>query len=316
MGFLKGVVAEINRQEDAAIRAEEFMQTLLERRKNNIIPVIEARMKARKEKSDAAVARVDAAEAFGLSREAAAVLERSGQLSIELENLAKLGPKELNKEYLKTLSKYIVEAVEPDKVESAVKYILQGDLSGKESMNLTLVNALWNAESAEEFNAAVSTTMSNLTTGSGPTITPVEYSSRGAGIITPSERSSIQTTIAKSMANTLGVQLNFDNSGQYVGFQGEDAGAAQEILNNAFDVFLEVNNDPNFLGDPQSVINPLVDRMRVLQANNTPLNEIAKNKYFVIPETNQEPSGGSDDLLNDLTGPVDPLDEILNGGRG
>ena len=30
MGFLQGVVKEINRQEDAATRAEEFMMTLLE----------------------------------------------------------------------------------------------------------------------------------------------------------------------------------------------------------------------------------------------------------------------------------------------
>lgn len=317
MGFLAGVVAEINRQEDAQTRADEFMMELLERRKNQIIPDLQERIANRTEKANQAVARVELAHSLGLSKEAAAVLERSGQLSFELEQLSKLGSKNLNREWLKTLSEHIVESVEPDKAASALKYILQGDLSGRESMNRTLVNALWNAESAEEFNIGITDAMSNMTEGSGPSIMPVEYSSRGAGIITPSERSSIQTTIAKSMANTLGVQLNFDNSGQYVGFQGDDAGAAQEILNNAFDIFLEVNNDPNFLGDPQSVINPLVDRMRTLQANNVPLNEIAQNKYFEVTEANQEPgaNGGSENLLDNLTGPGDPLDEILNGGR-
>jgi hypothetical protein len=318
MGFLAGVVAEINRQEDAKTRADEFMMELLERRKNQIIPELQERIEKRTEKANQAVARVELAHSLGLSKEAAAVLERSGQLSFELEQLSKLGSKNLNREWLNTLSEHIVESVEPDKAAAALKYVLQGDLSGRESMNRTLVNALWNAESAEEFNIGITDAMSNMTEGSGPSIMPVEYSSRGAGIVTPSERSSIQNTIAKSMANTLGVQLQFSPNGEYVGFQGEDQGAAQEILNNAYDIFLEVNNDPSFLGDPQSVINPLVDRMRILQANGIPLNEIAQNKYFEITETNQEPgdTGGSENLLDDLTGSRDPLDEILNGGRG
>ena len=44
MGFLAGVVSEINRQEDAKERADRFTKELLERRKNILIPQIAERM--------------------------------------------------------------------------------------------------------------------------------------------------------------------------------------------------------------------------------------------------------------------------------
>ena len=51
MGFLAGVVGELNRREDAAERREEFMMNLLERRKAAIIPQILDRIQKRNEKA-------------------------------------------------------------------------------------------------------------------------------------------------------------------------------------------------------------------------------------------------------------------------
>jgi hypothetical protein len=90
MGFLAGVVAEINRQEDAATRAEEFMMSLLEKRKAQILPELMSRIEARKEKAQKRAARVSTAVGFGLTEEAAAVLESSGDLDTLLVRLNKL----------------------------------------------------------------------------------------------------------------------------------------------------------------------------------------------------------------------------------
>jgi len=318
MGFLAGVVKELNRQEEIEIRSKEFMAELLERRKNNIIPQLMEREQRRQAKKAEVTGRVSTAVALGLSKEAASILEVSGQLELEIDRLTELNKKgELNKDNLKTLSEHIVESTDEDKAEAALRFVLQGDLSGREPMSTALVNALWSAESPEQFNVALAEAVPNMVEGAGPTITPLSYSNRGASVIPPNQRSAAQNTIAKSMANTLGLQLNYDDNGQFVSFQGEDSGAAQEILNNAYDLWASAYADPAQTGDPQRLINPIVDRIRVIQQQEDfTLQDLARNKEFVIPEQEEPrepplPGGGGG--LPALT-TKNPFDENLGGG--
>ena len=90
MGFLAGVVGELNRREDAAERREEFMMNLLEKRKAAVLPQIMDRIEKRKEGAKIRAARVQTAVSFGMTDEAAAVLESSGNLDGLLARLNKL----------------------------------------------------------------------------------------------------------------------------------------------------------------------------------------------------------------------------------
>ena len=67
MGFLAGVVGELNRREDAAERREEFMMNLLEQRKAAVLPQIMDRLANRNEGAKLRAATVNIAASFGQS---------------------------------------------------------------------------------------------------------------------------------------------------------------------------------------------------------------------------------------------------------
>ena len=308
MGFLAGVVKEINRQEEIEIRSKEFMAELLERRKNNIIPQLMEREQRRRAKKAEISNRVATADGLGLSPKAASILEMSGQLQLQIERLKDLELKgKLNKDNLKTLSEYIVESAGEENAEAALNFVLQGDLSGNADMEVELSNALWAAQDPAQFELAMEDYFSsNMSEGSGPTITPVAFSNRGASIITPTERSSAQNTIAKSMANSLGLKLNYDPNGNFTSFQNDDDGSAQLILNNAFDLWEQAYKAPDEIGDPTSIINPIVENVGILQSKGFSLADIAQNPSF---DTSM---GGEDDTI----GPVDPVVDVPEDRRG
>lgn len=328
MGFLAGVVSEINRQEDAKERADRFTKELLERRKNILIPQIAERMAKRDAAVDAARNRVSAGISLGLTKDAAAILESSGQLGMELERLADLNKKgDLNKDYLKTVSEKIVESTDPDKAQAALKYVLQGSLSG--DANDAVINALWFAESDEELVSGIQEAYKGMASsaGAGPSIAARQYTTRGAEIFSPSDRSSTQTTIAKSLSARLGLEINYDSNGNFISFQGEDAGAAEEILNNALDLYVEYRSNPEYLGDPFDVINPIGDNITILGDKGYSLQEIAQNKTFDVdvPEKPKTPGTG-EDVVQDYTVNSgqnytpeiidDVFKQSLNGGFG
>ena len=105
MGFFAGVVEELNRIEDRGERRAEFMAALLEKRKNTVIPTLVERLNAEKEDLAERRERVQQAQVLGLSKKAAAVLESSGALELELDRLKKLNEKgELNRKALGKIS--------------------------------------------------------------------------------------------------------------------------------------------------------------------------------------------------------------------
>jgi hypothetical protein len=329
MGFLAGVLGEVNRREDAAERRQEFLATLLERRKTAIIPELMKRAEKRNETLSAARSRVATAVGLRMSQEAAAILEASGQLELELERLIDLNKKgELNKDNLKVISEKIVESTDPEKASAALKYVLQGDLNA--DVNDTLVNALWFAGSEEEFTEGLQAAYAGMASsaGTGPSIAAREYSTRGAQIYTPSERSSTQSTIARSLGARLGLQVTYDSNGNFVGFQGDNEGAAEEILNNVLDIYTEYRTDPEYMGDPMDIINPIGDNITVLTQKGYDLAEIAQNRTFDVdvPEKAKPPSGGTGDVVQEYTVNrgqnytqeviQDVFDQTLNGGLG
>ena len=283
MGFLVGVVGELDRIEDREERRREFMATLLEKRKNTVIPTLMERLNEQKEDLAERRERVRMAQTLGLSKKAAAVLESSGALGIELERLVKLNEDgELNREALKRISEQILDAVPEEKVSDALDYVIKGDLkfSKMGDENDTLIAAMYNATSIEEFTQAYSKAITPLQTETVKRIRPFDYTTRGAKVMDPSKRSSAQTTIAKSIADSLGVAVNTNDRGEFVGFQGEDKDKATTVLNNALDRYQELYESPTYFDDPTKIINEIGRRVNVLRQKGLDINQISQNPYF------------------------------------
>jgi len=327
MGFFAGVVEELNRIEDRGERRAEFMAALLEKRKNTVIPTLVERLNAEKEDLAERRERVQQAQVLGLSKKAAAVLESSGALELELDRLTKLHENnELNKEALKKISEQIINAVPEEKVADALDYIIKGDLTFTDmpSQNDTLIAAMYNATTVDEFTQAYTKAITPLQKSTVKRIQPFDYTTRGADVITPSERSSIQTTIAKSIADTLGVSVIPDANGNFLRFQGDDRDAAQTVLNNAYNMYEALYESPTYFDSPTKIINDINTRINVLRRNDQSVDQIARNPTFDTSITIEvEPPDPNQSLNNPMQFPRNnnnnsantDEDDIFNNNR-
>jgi hypothetical protein len=322
MSYSRGILNAIYRKEDQEAELARFNAQLLEKRKTTLIPALMERIGNYKESADESKARVSQAEQLGFSREAAVILEVDGQLGMHLEKLSVAEKNnKLNKEQLKKISKTIVDSVGEDEVSAAMNYILQGDLSfsGLTDGADAALLAIWNSGSQEEFLEKYGDVARSLGTTPRPEVNPLEFTNRPAINMSLSDRASANNNIRANVAATLGVSLNYDEGGNVVGFQGEDADQAQIVLNNALDVYENLYNNPLHFGNPTETITNIANTIQKLRQNGNTIANIAANPTFdlnfspttslpppnnlpptVLPRTvDDDDDGDDDDALNE-----------------
>ena len=297
MGFLAGVVSEINRQEDAATRASEFMQQLLEKRKNAILPELMGRIKARTDKATSRASRVSKAVSFGMSQESASVLESAGQLENVLIPLQKLNDdpeKSISGENITALNAAVIKNVEPEKVAAAITYALDNGYAENPSSDL-LIEAIY-ANTEEDFEAALTPLMerasapgkANPMSGEGFKINP-----RSLTGVSDANLSAAQKNIEKQLIPILGGSYNAEN-GVITWTNPEAAG---RIVNTVVNAYVNQMTDVMIQRDANEVINNLQNNVQALKVAGNTLGEIANfsEDIFVdvlkapIPQTQTPP---------------------------
>lgn len=249
MGFLQGVVKEINRQEDAATRAEEFMMSLLEKRKNEILPELMERIADRTEAATERTARVDTAMGLGFSKRAATALELTGQLEFQLAKVIDL-KKDLDPTYIPNLTAGLEARIDDDEeLAKAVSEGLSGPLKSREDQERAFVRA-YQATDQSTFDTELANLISYM--GSKPRSIDEKFD------ITASKGSVITDTEFKNINSILGNALNvmyedmFDrdeNGDWYVKSETEGSEEVQFLFNNLAKKATEISQDPfNTLG--------------------------------------------------------------------
>jgi len=329
MGFLSGVVGELNRQEDKAARREEFMMDLLEKRKAAILPQLMDRI----EKRNAAVAersaRVKTANVkYGITTEAAAVLESTGELSPLLESLRE--EKTVSTSAIETLSETAVANLKPEQIGAAMKYAFSAGYAS-EPTSEKLVEAIY-ANTQEEFSSAMETLMGSATGGGGkaPSINRLGVNRSAFGTISETRIANIRKNIEDSLASRLGYDPNKSTKDGYV---WTDPESATDILNNAERFYIEQITDVVAQRNPEDIMRQIVTSVEYLKDDsNYSLDDIAELPQFPIegvtpkpkqetPELKtpvvQEPASGTGVVLQELgvdTSLGKLYDEVKNEG--
>ena len=289
MGFLAGVVSEINRQEDAATRASEFMQQLLEKRKNAILPELMGRIKARTDKANSRAARVSKGVSFGMSQEAASVLESAGQLENALIPLQKLNDdpeKSISADNIAALNEAVIANVPPEKVAGALTYALDNGYAENPSSDL-LIEAIY-ANTEEDFEAALTPLMERASapgkaspmSGSGFKINP-----RSLTGVSDTNLSAAQKNIEKQLLPILGGSYNAE-SGNILWTNPEAAG---RIVNTVVHAYVNQMTDVMIQRDANEVINSLQNNVQALKAAGNTLGEIANFSENIFVDVSQAP---------------------------
>lgn len=258
MGFLAGVVSEINRQEDAKERADQFMRELLEKRKATVLPILMDRIEKRNAVAKERAGRVKTAIRYGFTKEAASILESSGELDLILGRLGKLAddPDTTIKDSAITrMSEAVVANVPPEKISAAVNYALDNGYAEAPSSD-KLIEAIY-ANTQEDFETAIQPLMS-AATSAGPTSPSIGRIGVNPAAITPiseTKRNQIRTNLEKSLAS----QLKGSVDAQTGNIVWQDPVAAGKIIQQAQDYYIQQMTDPIAQRDSEDIYSDIFD---------------------------------------------------------
>ena len=226
----------------------------------------------------ASLSNIRKAQNFGFSKEAAILLENSGQLESELENLSKIDLTKINKDNIRRISEHITNSVTPEYQEKVLtEFLKRTDLDDLSNMQADLYRTALDVADGKSEN--LSKILSNIPSQSSPMIEPFNYSSRGAENLTISEQNTLDTLVQREIAENFGT--DFGPSGEYI---GNDAPFVNQLMNEMKEQYRAARDDPNFQGDPQSVITSAGDQIREQLNNLTSIPDVNINPSFT-PQT-------------------------------
>jgi len=302
MGFFAGVVEELGRMEDKKERNDMFMLDLLEKRKATVIPILLERIERNKAERKEISGRLSKAIGFGITKEAAAVLESSGSLARILVPLEKVQQsddpdKKINKAGIKRLSESVIQNLSVDKIASAMEYAFDLGFAEDPSSD-KLVEAIY-ANTQEEFEGAIAPLMDSASTGglTAPSIRSFDINKRALIAYDPADLKAAREVIQNNLMSQLETTTN-QATGQ---LQFTNPDASGEILNNAVNYYVEEMSDPLKSRSGAEVIKDIYERVDALTEDpNIDLRDIAESyKTFKIPPPFQGPMPLSPDTVEE-----------------
>ncbi|MAO25154.1 MAG: hypothetical protein CMJ25_30805 [Phycisphaerae bacterium] len=262
MGFLAGVVGELNRREDKAERREEFMMNLLERRKDSILPEIKERISKRNAKVSERKARVDMAVSnFQFSERSAKALELTGQLEYQLANLVQLGDK-LDPTYVANLTAGLEDRIDNDEdLAAAISAGLSGPLDTEEDKSQAFIRA-YQATDAASFDKELNDLVS-YSGGSLPSYDkPFKITAGKGSQVSGSDANTIRKQINEALAVMYRDKFQQNENGEY-GLKPDVEGGAEvnflfnEMVNKATELAQDPFNNFSTVGATQFIVQKL-----------------------------------------------------------
>ena len=302
MGFFVGVVDELGRMEDRKERNDMFMLDLLEKRKATVIPLLLERIEKNKAERKEISNRLSKAVSFGITKEAAAVLESSGSLARVLAPLEKVQEsddpdKKINKAGIQRLSEAVLQNLSVDKIASAMEYAFDLGFAEDPSSD-KLVEAIY-ANTQEDFEEAIAPLMDSATISglTAPSIRSFDVNKRALIDFDPADVKAAREIIEKNLMTQLETTTN-PTTGQ---LQFTNPDASGEILNNAVDFYVEEMSHPLRSRSSPEVIKDIFNRVDTLTEDpQLSLRQIAENfKTFEIPPAFQGPMPKSPDTAEE-----------------
>ena len=244
MGFLAGVVGEINRQEDAQARADEFMMGLLEKRKNQILPALQERIANRTAKVAERESRVDQAVGLNFSRRSAEALELTGQLEFQLEYIKSLG-RDLDPTYIGNLTAGLEERIDNDEdLAAAVAAGLSGPLDTEEDRSQAFIRA-YQATDAASFDKELANLISYTGGSMASYDTPFKITAGKGDEVSPSDANNIKRQVTDALSVMFDEYFTTNSEGRTVLKQEVPGGAEVNFLfNQMIEKATEMAQDP------------------------------------------------------------------------
>ena len=303
-GFALGFARAYN--EDVA-RKKELVAQLNNAKREWLFKTGISRIESLRKQRDEKLKRIGMAQNVGFDKEAAVVLEASGELSYILErvdDLRKDPDRDFSKAGVRKMSQAILDNVPEERVAQAMNYALEigavGDMDGEK-----LIDVIFSATDEEGLDKARDVLASIPTSVGGGGFGPVGVTNlSGLTQLTPEKAQSARKLIEDRLKGTLATSVNEDGNVVF-----DNPTAAGVIVNKAFNYYLEQRANPTIQSDVVDVTSDITDKVGSLIGSGVQLDDIASGYDFTMNPaefkapavTPPPPGGGQNDNSTDAT---------------
>jgi len=261
LAFKMGLAQNIERDRIAESDRKERIQALNDKKREWLFTSFMTDSAARKKSAGSRFSLIKQAVTDGFSKEAAMLLESSGELADHVKRIDKLKlDGEYNLETVKRMSQLVLDTLadRPEEEQiAAQKYIMQGNLNYKSESEFEdeFINAIFSADPNSLGKATK--LYSNVMAGGGGgglDFSPTGLSTRGLKTYGPAQRASVNKLIASNVAGYLGKNAIVTFDGGTTSWKGPDAVAAQDLTRRMNEVAEEIYYNSTKGGDILSVV--------------------------------------------------------------
>ena len=212
---------------------------------------LEALRKKRSEK----MSKIQLAGNFGISKEAAVIMDASGDLDVALNHLSKLKPTEINRNNVKAISETVLSKY-PEEVRSQIlaNSLLLGTDFPPEDLEMQLAMAAFDPdkkiEDIEKIYSKIPSDSSNIK------IPSANVPLRSAVNVPPSEMNTVNKVIKNSLDGIIGDFQSDTNTWVW-----EDPDAGNRIIRELQDVYRDVYADTTYGGNPLDILSDVINNV-------------------------------------------------------
>jgi len=267
---------------------------------------ISQRKKVMKESS----ARISRAVRLGFDKNAAVVLESTGELQSIITRVQKLTDnpdKNYSRQSVTKMSRAVLENVPEEKIAQAINFAF--DIGAEEGMDTAkLIDIVFSATDEASMAEAVDQ-VTNISSSRGDGLDPLNVNLAGLTELDPVKAEQIRKNVTSRIAPFLGGQFSVE-SNDYV---FADPTSAAVIVNKAIDYVKEKRSDPFFQGDISDVTSEVGDVIQELtRGQGIPLATIADTFEFGVNPSEIQVNDDDDNDEDDLNTTIQPPSSIID----
>lgn len=207
------------------------------------------KLKTLREKREGRVAKIRMAEGFGFTREAAIILDASGQLDSQLSRLSKMDDSDINRENIRRISEVVVQKVSPEH-RAEILQTMASQNTNFDSAEIAdrFINAVYS--SAEGSLEKAQSILAEFDSDTPVATEPLDLGFRGLKTMTPGDTNTVNKLVDNVISSNFGNLVKRDPQTNTLTYEGEAAPQVGRIRRQLIEAYEDMYYNPEYRQSP------------------------------------------------------------------
>lgn len=216
------------------------------------------KLKTLREKREGRVAKIRMAEGFGFTREAAIILDASGQLDSQLSRLSKMDDSDINRENIRRISEVVIQKVSPEH-RAEILQTMASQNTNFDSAEIAdrFINAVYS--SAEGSLEKAQSILAEFDSDTPVATDPLDLDFRGLKVLTPEDTNTINRLVDSIISSNFGNLVKRDPQTGDSFYEGDDAPHIGRIKRELIKAYKSIYDDSDTKQEPVAGLMDLAD---------------------------------------------------------